>query len=108
MLENQPVLTSARLALIAIAQHILRLRRLLRNKRPLHPGREPGPAASAQPRILHFINDRIGLHPKRLPHGLIAVQFEITVDVGRTLAEAPGDDLYLIGMGHQRSHFVIW
>ena len=36
--------------------------------------------------------------------GYKAVQFEVAVDIGRTLAKAPGHDLYLVGMGDQVSH----
>src|SRR5271170_386023 len=54
----------------------------------------------------HFIPVENPAPPR--PHGLVAVQFEITVDVGRTQAKAPGYDLHLVGMGNQRSHLVIW
>ena len=104
MLENQPVFAGAGLALVAVAQNILGLRRLLGHERPLHPGGEAGAAASAQPGVLDLIDDRVRLHAERLLHGLVAVEFEVAIDVGRTLAEAPGDDFYLVGMGNQVSH----
>src|SRR4029077_20527416 len=97
--------TSAWLALFAIAQNILRLGRLFGHERPLHPRRESCPAASAQTRILDLIDNGVRLHGERLLQSLVAVQFEITIDVGRTLAEAPGDNLYLVGMGDKVSHW---
>ncbi len=98
MLEDQPVFASTRLALIAVTEHILRLRRLLGNERPLHPRGEPGAAASPQSGVLDLVDNGVRVHPKRLLHGFVAIQFEITVDVRRTLAEAPGNDLYFVGM----------
>src|SRR5690242_18249540 len=104
MLKNQTVLAGAGLALVAVTQYILGLGRLLRNERPRHPGRKPRTPAPAQPRILHFIDDGVRLHGKRLLDSLVAVEFEVAIDVRRTHAKAPGDDLYLIGMGDQISH----
>ncbi len=104
VLENQAVFAGAGLALVAVAQHVFRLGRLLGHERPLHPGREPGAAAAAQAGILDLVDDGVRLHGERLLHGLVAVELEIAVDVGRTLAEAPGDDFYLVGMGNEVSH----
>ena len=39
--------------------------------------------------------------------GLVAVQLEIAVEVGRAHAKALGDDLYFIGMGNEISHSLI-
>ena len=107
MLEDQAVFAGARLALVAVAQNILGLRRLLGHERPLHPGGEARAAAPAKPRVLDLIDDGVRRHGERLLHGLVAVEFEVAIDFSRTLAEAPGYDLYLIGMGDQISHFVI-
>ncbi len=104
MLENQAIFAGAGFALVAIAQDILRLGRLLGHERPLHPRRESRAAAPAQAGILDLVNNGVRFHGERLLHGFVAVQFEIAVDVGRTLAKAPGDDLYLVGMGDQVSH----
>src|SRR5690348_7188143 len=98
MLENQPILASAWLALIAVAEHVLRFGRLLGNKRPLHPGRKPGAATSAQPGVLDLINNGVGLHGQRLLHGLVAIEFEVALDVSRTHPKAPGYDFHLLGM----------
>ena len=98
MLEDQPVFASARLALVAIAQHILRHRRLLGHERPLHPGRESGATAPAQSGILDLINNGVRFHRERLLHGLVAVQFEVPVNIRRAQSKAPGYDLYLVGM----------
>src|SRR5438270_5071972 len=101
VLENQAILARAGLALVAIAENIVGLRRLLGDKRPLHPGGEPGAAASAKSGVLDLVDDRVGLHGERFLHGLVAVEFEVAIDVSRTLAEAPGDDFYLVGIGDQ-------
>ena len=68
------------------------------------PVENPAPPRPRKPGILDLINDGVRLHGERLLHGLVAVQFEVAVDIGRTLAKAPGDDLYLVGMGDQISH----
>src|SRR5947199_1901918 len=107
MLEDQAVLACAGLALVAVAENVLGLRRLLGHERPLHPRGESGAAASAKSGVLDLVDDRVGLHGERLLHGLVAVEFEVPINVSRTLAEAPGDDSYLVGMGDQISHFVI-
>ena len=99
VLENQAVFAGAGLALVAVAEHVFRLGRLLGYKRPLHAGGESRAAAAAQTGILDLVNDGVGLHGERLLHGLVAVEFEIAVDIGRTLAEAPGDDFHFVGMG---------
>src|SRR5208337_651014 len=98
MLKDQPILARPGLALIAIAEHILRLGRLFRHERPLHPRRESRPAAPSKPGILYFINNGVRLHAQRLLHGLIAVQVEIAVNIRRALPKPSRDDLYLIGM----------
>ena len=79
--------------------------RLLGDERPLHPGAEARAAAPPQAGVLDLIDDGVRLHAERLLHGLVAVQLEIAVNIGRTLAEALGDDLDLVGMGNERSHF---
>src|SRR2546423_414328 len=107
VLEDQAVLARAGLALVAIAQNILGLRRLLGHERPLHPGGEARASAPAKPGVLDLIDNGVGLHGDRLLDGLVAVEFEVAIDISRTLAEAPGDDSYLVGMGDQISHFVI-
>src|SRR5437660_9936543 len=96
VLEDQAVLARAGFALVAVAQNILGLRRLLGHERPLHPGGEPCAAAPAKAGVLDLVDDRVRLHPERLLHGLLAVEFEVPINVSRTLAEAPGDDSYLV------------
>jgi hypothetical protein len=99
VLEDQAVFAGAGFAFVAVAQNIFRLGRLLGDERPLHAGGESGAAAAAQAGILDLVDDGVRLHGERLLHGLVAVEFEIAVEVRRTLAEAPGDDFYLVGMG---------
>jgi len=102
LLEDQAIFAGAGLAFVSVAQNILGLGRLLGHERPLHAGREASTAAAAQAGVLDFVDDGVRLHGERLLHGLVAV--EVTVDIGRALAEAPGDDLYFVGMGNQVSH----
>jgi hypothetical protein len=63
------------------------------------PGGKSRAAAAAQVRRLHLVDDGVGLHGERLLQGLVAVELQIAVEVGRAQAKALGDDLYLIGMG---------
>ncbi len=101
VLENQPVFAGARFALVAVAQHVLWLGRLLGHERPLHPGIESRAAAPAQAGVLDFVDHRLRPHAQGFLHGFVAVEFEIAVDVGRAQAKALGDDLYFVGMGDQ-------
>src|ERR1035437_2683781 len=104
VLEDKAVFAGAGLALVAVAQHVLRLRGLLGHKRPLHASGEAGAPTATQIRRLDFVDDGIRPHRDGLLHGLVAVQFEIAVEIGRTHAEALGDDLDLIGMGNEICH----
>src|SRR5664279_3737050 len=104
MFEDQSVLAGAGLALVTVAQHILRLGRLLGYERPLQSGGEARAATATQIRRLYLVDD--GVRPQRdgLLYGLVAVQFQIAVEIGRPHAEAFGDDLDLIGMGNEICH----
>ena len=42
-----------------------------------------------------------------LLQGLVAIQFQIAVEVGGAQAKALGDDLHFIGMGDEISHSVL-
>ncbi len=70
------------------------------------PVGKSGAAAAAQFEVLDLVDDGVRLHGERLLHGLVAVEFEIAVEVGRTHAKALGDDLYFVGMGNQISHEI--
>src|SRR5450759_5276673 len=97
--ENQAVLAGAGLALISVAEHIFRLGRLFRNKRPLHSRAETGATASAQAGILDLIDDGVRLQGESFLHGFVAVQLEIAIDIRRALTKALRDHAYLVGMG---------
>ncbi len=92
------VLAGARLRLVAVDQHVLRLFTLLRHKRPLHAGGKTGTAAATQAAGLHLIDDPFGTALDRLLRGLVAVQLDVFIDLGRTLAEAAREDTNLVGM----------
>ena len=104
MLEDQAVFAGAGFAFVSVAEYVFRFRGLLGDERPLHAGGEAGAAAAAKAGVLDLVDDGVRLHGERLLHGFVAVEFEVAVEVGRSLAEAPGDDLYLVGMGDQVSH----
>ncbi len=104
VLEDEAVFAGAGLALVTVAQHVLRLGRLLGHERPLHAGRKSRAAAAAQVRLLHLVDDGVGRHAERFLQRLVAVELEIAVERGRAHAKALGDDLHFIGMGDQVCH----
>ncbi len=63
--------------------------------------------APSQARVFDVVDDRVRLHAQRFLNSLIAVQFQVAIDIRRTHAKALGDDLDLVGMGGEKSHFVI-
>src|SRR5262249_30194067 len=105
-LEDQSVFAGPGFAFVTIAQNVFRFRRLFGNERPLHPGIESCAPASAQAGALNRIDDVIRLHAQGLLHRRVAVQLNISVKIGRTLAKSPGDDLHFVGMGNQISHLI--
>ena len=98
VLDDETILAGAGLALIAIAENVLRFRRLLGHERPLHAGRKACAATPAQVRGLNFINDVVAGHLQRLLQRLVAIEFQVAVDVRSAFTKALGDNLYLIGM----------
>src|SRR5262249_60946913 len=98
------VCARARFALVAITEDIFRLGGLLRNERPLHARVESRAAPAAQSRVLHLVDDRVRLHAERFFDSLVAVEFEIAVDVGGALTKALRNHLYLIAMGNKFGH----
>ena len=50
--HQRDVLAGARLGLVRVDHQVVRLAVALRQEAPLHAGREAGPAAAAQPRVL--------------------------------------------------------
>src|SRR5581483_1892660 len=72
--EDQPVFAGPGFALVAVAQNVFGLRRLLGNERPLHSGVETRATPAAKPRILYLINNRVRTHAQRFLNGLVAVE----------------------------------
>jgi hypothetical protein len=60
--QDIAVLARARLALIGVADHVLRARELARHERPLEAGGEPGAAAPAQRGLLQLRDEILGLY----------------------------------------------
>ena len=107
--EEDVVLAGSRLALVAVHQHVLRLGRGLRHKAPLHARGEARATAPTQAAGLHGVDDPSRHCLRALRNGLlhrrVAVQLDVSVDVGRALAEAPLQDDDLIGMGDKSRHY---
>src|SRR6267154_1101278 len=104
VLENEAVFAGARLALVPVAEDIFRLGRLLRDERPFHAGREASAAASSQARIFDLRDDRVRLHAERLLYGFVTVQFQVAIDIRRSLAKALRNHANFVGMRNERSH----
>ena len=98
MFKDQPVFASARFALVTVAQHVLGFGRLLGNERPLQPRRKPRTPTTSQVRRLYLVDDRVRFHAERLLDRLVAVEFQIAIEIRRAPAESLGDDLHFIGM----------
>ncbi len=102
--KDQVILAGSGLALIAVDQDIFWLFRLLGDERPLHARRKSSPSAAPQAAGLHLVDNPGRSLLQALFRGRIAPQFEIAFDLCRSLAKAPGHDLYFIGMGDQPRH----
>ncbi len=61
-LHQRAVFASAGLGFIGIANQVSRFRGILRNERPLHPGREARAATAAKAGFLHFVDDAFRRH----------------------------------------------
>ena len=74
----------ARLALIAIDADVNRFFRILGNKTPLHSRRKRRAAASAEIRVLDFVDDVVGRHLEEcLARGLVAVVRQVHVELAK-------------------------
>ena len=83
-LEQHPVHESARVALVAVADDVLRLPRRGTRQLPLGAGREPRASAPAEAGVCHRVDDRLGLELcDTLPEGSEAVVGDVVVDVHR-------------------------
>ena len=82
LMHDVAVLEGARLRFIRVTNQVNRLRVRRRDEAPLHTGREPRTAASAQSRCLHLIRDRAALHRERLFQLVIAPILQIAFDGG--------------------------
>ena len=91
--HDRQVPAGAGLALVGVDDHVVRLAGLaglrLRDELPLQPGREPGPAAAAQVRILDHRDDRVGIHRQGLAQAAVAVQRLVVVDLPRLVGTEP-------------------
>ena len=91
-LQEQMIFERPRLALVGIADEVLRLRRVLHDELPLHAGRETGAAATLETRRLHDVDDLLGLHRERLPQPLIALVLQIEIErIGAGFAHESGE-----------------
>ena len=80
LLHELLVLEGAGLALVGVADEVVRPLLLLGQAVPLDPGREARAAAPAQARGLDLVDDRLALHPERLPQALVAAFGEVALE----------------------------
>jgi hypothetical protein len=92
-LHQQAVLERARLGLVRVADQILGLVFPLGDEAPLQAGGEAGAAAPAQARLLHLVDDRVGLHLEGLFQALVAAVLAVAADgQGVGVADVAGQD----------------
>ena len=96
LLDQQPVLEGARLGLVGVDQHVVRLGLLLGHEGPLQPRGEAGAAATAQPGLLHLLGDRFRAHRReRLAQLLVPPTRLVDLDGLRVLlVDVSGQDLF--------------
>ena len=92
--HQRAVFARAGLALVGIANHVLRFRNVFRDEAPLHARRESGAAASAQIGFLHFINHLLRRHfLDRFFERSIAVGLQVNVNrAGILQSKTAADD----------------
>src|SRR5215467_14622276 len=98
--QNETVFAGARFAFVAVDQDVLRLGRVFRDKRPLHPSREAGAPTPAKVGRLDLVDDLVRLHFQRLAYSLVTIKLEVTIDVRSAFAKAVGNNSNLVGMGN--------
>ncbi len=82
ILHQNPVFAGSRFRFIGIADKVARLGTVFRNETPFHPGRESRTAASANTRLLHFIDHLIGSHfGQDLLPGLVPITLHEGIDL---------------------------
>src|SRR5438132_1148957 len=86
--------TAGKRGFIRIANHVLGLRRVLGHDRPLHSRRESCAAATAQVRLLHFLDDRLRRHLfQRFLQRFVAALHQVDVDLVRVFhPPSPADE----------------
>src|SRR5579859_442775 len=102
--QDGSVFAGAGLTLVAVDQDVFGLGRFLGYEGPLHAGGEAGAAAPAKVRRFDLIDDVVGRHAEGFLRGFVAIELEVSLDIGRALAKALGDDFYFIGMGSEVCH----
>ena len=83
--QDVAVLERSRLAFVRVADEILLARELARHEAPLQARGEAGPAAPAQVRALHLLDDRLGRHPQPLAELRVAAALAVDLERGRVL-----------------------
>src|SRR5882724_3089769 len=105
LLEDEAVFAGAGFGLVPIDQNVFRLGCFFGNEAPFHASREAGAAAPAKVGGFDLVDDRVRSHLQSFFDGLVAVELEIGVDVGRTFAEPLRNDSDLVGMLSQIRHY---
>ena len=102
--EDQVILAGARLALVTVDQHVLRLGGLLRHKRPLQACRKSRAAPPPQVTGFHLIDNPVRALRQTLLRGFVAAEFNVAIDVIRAQTKATADNFHFIGMRDQSRH----
>src|SRR5579859_3759747 len=102
--EDEVVFAGAGLGLVSVDQNIFGFGGLLWDERPFQAGGEACAAAAAEAGGFHLVDDPVGAFGEGFFGGLVAAQLDVAIDVGRSHAEALGDDLDFVGMGYEPRH----
>src|SRR2546423_6116650 len=101
LLDQVPVLETAGLALIGIADEVARVH-ALRQEAPFVAGREAGTAAATEPALLDQLDKLVGLHLERLLEAGIApgslIDLELLEVLGRKVLGQQGFDRHQLSL----------
>ena len=81
LVNDVAILERARLGFVGVADQIDRLLLVRLDEAPLHTARKSGATASAQPGVLHLIDDLGARHRERFFQLLVAAVPQVTIDV---------------------------
>ena len=102
LVHDVAVLEGARLRLVGVHHKIDRLAALSVDERELGAAGESCAAPAPQARLLHLVDQLLGLPKDGLPQDLVAAVAQVAGDVARVpgLVDVPEDESVLLGCGH--------